>query len=78
MTIALGIEINPDICFGKPCIKGTRLSISIILEWLEAGKSFSDILEAYPFLITKNIQDAIAYARMVIEREELTKFEMAT
>jgi len=38
MVIEERIETDPEICHGKPCIKGTRIMISIILEWLEAGK----------------------------------------
>ena len=41
------IDINPDICHGKPRIKGTRIMISLILEWLEAGKSFEEIKESH-------------------------------
>jgi len=64
------IEIDPDICHGKPRIKGTRIIISIILEWLEAGKTFEDILDAYPLLTKKDISATIRYAREVIEDEK--------
>ena len=63
------IEINPEICHGKPRIKGTRIMISIILEWLEAGKNFEEIIEAYPVLSNKDISAAIRYARKLLEEE---------
>ncbi len=46
MIVEDRIEINPEICHGKPCIKGTRIMVTIILEWLEAGKTFDEIIEA--------------------------------
>ena len=57
------IDLNPEICHGKPRIKGTRIMISIILEWLEAGKSFEKIIKAYPKLTKEDISAAIRYAR---------------
>ena len=63
------IDIDPEICHGKPCIKGTRILVSIILEWLEAGKSFEKITEAYPSLSKEDISAAVRYARKLIEEE---------
>ena len=63
------IEINPEICHGKPCIKGTRIMISLILEWLEEGKTFEEIIEAYPNLSNDDISAAIRYARKTLEEE---------
>jgi uncharacterized protein (DUF433 family) len=44
------IEINPDICNGKPVIKGTRITVQTILEFLGAGDSIEEVLEGYPSL----------------------------
>ena len=66
MVIEERIEIDSDICHGKPRIKGTRIMISILLEWLEAGKNFEDIINAYPELTTDDISAVIRYARKVI------------
>ncbi len=63
------IDINPEICHGKPRIKGTRIMISLILEWLESGKSFEEIIKAYPQLTKEDISAAIRYARKFIEEE---------
>ena len=71
MIVEDRIEINPEICHGKPCIKGTRIMISIILEWLEAGKSFDEIIEAYPTLKKDDISAAIRFARKLAEDERL-------
>ena len=42
------ISINPNICFGKPCIKGTRIWVSLILDMLADGMTFDAFLEEYP------------------------------
>ena len=63
------VDTDPEICHGKPRIKGTRIMISIILEWLEAGKSFGEIIDAYPGLTNEDISAAIRYARKFLEEE---------
>lgn len=59
------ISIDPNICFGKPCIKGTRIWVSLILDFLANGESEAAILEAYPHLRPDDIRAAIAYAAEV-------------
>ena len=76
MLIAPRIEIDPEVCGGKPCIAGTRFAVSIILEWLEQGKTFANILAAYPFLTEKDLRAAVHYARMIIEREDVMPFDV--
>jgi Uncharacterized conserved protein len=56
------ISIDPNVCRGKPCIKGTRIWVSLIVDNLAAGSSEAEILEAYPSLSRKDIQAALAYA----------------
>ncbi len=70
MVIEERIETDPEICHGKPCIKGTRIMISIILEWLEAGKTFEDIMDAYPELSKEDLSATVRYARKIIEEEK--------
>lgn len=70
MVIEERIETDPEICHGKPCIKGTRIMISIILEWLEAGKTFEEIMDAYPELSKEDISATVRYARKLIEEEK--------
>jgi uncharacterized protein (DUF433 family) len=49
------IEINPDICNGKPVIKGTRITVQTILEFLGAGDSIEEVLEEYPGLTRDDV-----------------------
>ncbi len=56
------VSINPDICFGKHCIKGTRIWVFLILDFLASGETEADILAAYPALQAEDIRAAIAYA----------------
>jgi uncharacterized protein (DUF433 family) len=60
------ISINSNICHGKPCIKGTRIMVSIILDNLTAGLSREEILKSYPTLQTEDIDAALAYASEVV------------
>ena len=63
------ISIDPNICFGKPCIKGTRIWVSLILDFLASGMTVKEILEEYPQLTEEDIRAAIAYgAEMSRER----------
>ncbi len=55
------IKIDPNVCFGKPCIKGTRIWVSLVLDFLASGMSESEILEEYPQLSRDDILAAIAY-----------------
>jgi uncharacterized protein (DUF433 family) len=63
------IAVDPRICSGKPCIKGTRVWVSLILDLLSDGTSFESVLEEYPQLVQQDIFAAIAYgAEMSRER----------
>ncbi len=63
------ICIDPNVCFGKPCIRGTRIWVSLILDNLAAGISEQELLEDYPQLTPEDIRAAIAYgAEMARER----------
>ena len=55
------IRIDPNICFGKPCIRGTRIWVSLILDQLAAGATPEDVLSNYPHLTREDILAAIAY-----------------
>ena len=55
------ISIDPNVCFGKPCIKGTRIWVSLILDYLASGDSEAEILANYPHLKPEDIRAAIAY-----------------
>lgn len=63
------ISINSQICFGKPCIKGHRIWVSLILDFLASGMSMTEILEDYPQLEMADILACIAYgAEMARDR----------
>ena len=63
------ISIDAKICFGKPCIRGHRIWVSLILDFLASGMSTKEILEQYPGLEEADILACIAYgAEMTRER----------
>ena len=64
------ISINPNIRFGKPCVKNTRISVGDILGWLAAGMTNEEIMEDFPELSIEAIRAALAFAA---DREESIK-----
>lgn len=68
-----GIETNPNIMFGKPVIKGTRLPVEIILEKLAFGETEDDILKEYPFIKKEDIKASLLYAAKTLSLEEVAK-----
>jgi uncharacterized protein (DUF433 family) len=56
------ISIDPAIMMGKACIKGTRITVELILRKLGAGRSFAGLLEAYPRLTEDDLRAALAFA----------------
>jgi uncharacterized protein (DUF433 family) len=64
------ITIDQRVRFGKPCIKGTRITVGDILQWLSEGIPVPEILEDYPSLKEIHIRVALAFAA---RREEITK-----
>jgi len=56
------ISINPLVCHGKACIRGTRVMLSVILDNLAAGVARDELLRSYPSLHELDIQAALAYA----------------
>lgn len=63
------ISVDPAVCFGKPCIRGTRIWVSLLLDLLSNGMAIDEILAEYPQLTADDIRAAIAYgAEMARER----------
>lgn len=63
------ISIDPNVCFGKPCIRGHRIWVSLILDLLADGVTVADVLREYPQLTADDIRACIAYgAEMSRER----------
>jgi uncharacterized protein (DUF433 family) len=63
------VESNPAVMMGKPVIKGTRITVELILEKLAAGDTVEDILKSYPHLKREGILAAIAYASHVMKMD---------
>ena len=55
------ITIDPRVCFGKPCIRGTRIWVSFVLDLLAGGQSVKEILAGYPHLVEEDILACIAF-----------------
>lgn len=56
------IVINPDICNGRPVVRGTRIAVQTILEFLAAGDSIDDVIDEYPRLKRADVQACLDYA----------------
>ncbi len=59
------ISVDPNVCFGKPCIRGTRIWVSLLLDFLASGMSIDEILADYPQLAREDVLAALAYAAAV-------------
>lgn len=55
------ITVNPDICNGRPTIKGTRITVQTVLEFLGAGDSIEDVLSEYPSLTREDVLESLHY-----------------
>lgn len=67
------VENNPKVMMGKPVIKGTRITVELILRKLSDGFSIKELLDAYPNLTEEDIQAALAYAADSLSLEETIK-----
>jgi uncharacterized protein (DUF433 family) len=56
------VTVDPNVCHGKACIRGTRIMVSVIMDNLAAGLSTGEIVSSYPSLAREDVQVAIAYA----------------
>lgn len=65
------ISINPNICFGKPCIRGHRIWVSLILDFLAAGMTAEEILREYPGITREDVLACIAYGAEMSEFAEI-------
>jgi uncharacterized protein (DUF433 family) len=74
MNLQSYIEINPNIRFGKPCIKGTRIAVVDILQWLASGMTREEIFESFPHIKEEHILAALNFAA---NRESIIKMVAA-
>lgn len=65
------VEINPQVMMGKPVIKGTRITVEMVLESLSAGETVENLLEAYPRLTKEAILAALSFAAEALKGEKI-------
>ena len=70
------ISVNPAILGGKPCVKGTRLSVQFLLELIASGATQSQIIEGYPQLHPDDVQQAIRFAAESLDHESVLEIEI--
>ncbi|HJS60069.1 MAG TPA: DUF433 domain-containing protein [Vicinamibacteria bacterium] len=71
MNLTDRITINPDVMQGKPVIRGTRITVDLLLRKLSEGSTEGDLLNAYPHLTPDDIRAALAYAAETVSHEEI-------
>jgi uncharacterized protein (DUF433 family) len=65
------IDVNPRVMLGKPVVRGTRITVELILERLGAGESIEDLLRSYPHLTREAVLAAVAFGAEVLRNEVL-------
>lgn len=78
MELQSFIEINPEIMMGKPVIRGTRITVELILEKLAAGETVTGILEAYPHINEDQIKAALAFAAANLKADTIFPIGLAS
>jgi uncharacterized protein (DUF433 family) len=63
------ITVDPEVCGGKPCIRGLRFPVSRLLGLLASGETPETILKSYPYLEAEDIQEALAYAAFLADEQ---------
>jgi len=64
------ISVDPEVCHGQPCIRGTRVLVTVILDNLAAGTTREEILKAHPSLADEDVLAAIAYAAELARKRQ--------
>jgi len=72
------IEINPQVMMGKPVIRGSRITVELILTKLSEGETEAELLEDYPHLTQDDIRGAIAYGAASVAHEEIVLLSDST
>lgn len=65
------ITFNPAVMGGKPCIRGLRVTVGMVIGLMASGHSTAEILAAYPYLEAEDLQEALTYAAWRVEEREL-------
>lgn len=66
------ITMNPEVCTGKPCIRGIRFPVSTLLAYLAGGMTQEELLEDFPFLEKEDILEALAFAALAMDERFLS------
>jgi uncharacterized protein (DUF433 family) len=69
MKLPRRIEAKPDVMMGKPCIKGTRIPVYLVLQKMAAGESAEQLLDAYPQLTSQDLSACLEYAAALAGEE---------
>lgn len=69
------ITLDPEICNGKPTIRGMRITVKTIMEYIAAGESFDNILNAYPALTIEDIKAALDFTTRLLDKSNYTRAE---
>lgn len=69
------ISVDPTVMMGKPCVKGTRITVELLLGKLGAGRSFAELVEAYPQLTDDDVRAALAFAADYLRHETVLAAE---
>jgi len=69
MKLPPRIEAKPDVMMGKPCIKGTRIPVYLLLQKMAAGETTEDLLASYPQLSLEDLRACLAYAAALASEE---------
>lgn len=56
------ISVDPNVCFGKPCVRGTRMMVWVVLDLLGAGTSVEELVEDYPYVSREDVRACLLYA----------------
>ena len=72
------IVVDPDVLVGKPIVKGTRISVELLLDRFADGWSYDDVLEAYPHLTREQVRAAVTFASELFKEEKYVAIGKAT
>jgi uncharacterized protein (DUF433 family) len=70
------ISVDPNVCHGQPCVKGTRIMVWLVLNYLANGDSIEDILASYPNLTEQDVRACLAYGA-ALAREKVVPIEIS-
>lgn len=65
------ITMNPDVMGGKPCVRGMRVTVGMIVEALAAGRTIAELLQDFPYLEEQDIREALAFAARLAQGHEI-------